>query len=512
MDRGNGSRFAERLAAVLMRREIAVFVPAIGLAGFWFGGEAMLLLALTALGVAWVTRPLPIPSEELEGRATDGVTGLPLRAEAEERLDELLQEATRHGRGTACLVIGLDHPERWLRQVSRTEFDEIVWRTSERLRSAVRDGDHIARIGETRFAIGLKPTPKPDLESMIQLATRVQTAAEAPLSIHARSVALTVHIGFCLMSRSPGQSGATLLGAAEVAADEAMRNGPSGVRAYSPELQRSAQTRSALSSEIGAALEGGQIVAFFQPQLSTDTGQVSGMQAVPRWLHRERGVLTETDILPAVETAGLLTRLAEVMLFQSFSALRDWDRAGEPIGPVALGLSPELMSNPKLADRLRWEFDRFEIAPEKICLILPQSVVSRLNEDLIEHNLSACTQIGCQIELAGFGDGPASVSSIRRSSAQRLRIHRSFVARVDRDPEQQRLVSAIITMAEGLGLRTVAEGVTTLGEHAMLAQLGCNHVQGRAIAAPMPLDETFDWLQRHRDKLASTHIFGRRGS
>ena len=504
------TRLAERMASVVMRREIAVFLPAIGLAGLWFGAEAMGLLTATALGVAWVTRPLPAPLEDPEAQVMDGITGLALRPEAESQMEVLLREARQSARGTACLVLGIDEPERWERRVSRAEFDEIIWRTAERIRSAVRDCDQIARIGETRFAILLKPTPRPDLESMIQLSARLQSATEAPLSIHARSVILTTYVGFCLMSRSPEMSGAHMLASADIAAEEAMRNGPSGVRAFSPELNKAAQTRSALSAEIGDALENGQIVAFFQPQLSTDTGLVSGLQAVPRWLHRERGILTETDILPAIDSAGLRTRLAEVMLYQSFGALRDWERAGEVVGAVSLPVSPELMTNPKLAERMRWEFDRFEIEPGRIRLILPQSVLARLNEDLIEHNLSACAKIGCKIELSGFGYGPASVDALRRSSAQRLRIHRSFVARVDRDPEQQRLVSAIITMAEGLGMETLAEGVGTLGEHAMLSQLGCDQVQGRAISAPIPLEETFGWLQRHRDKLASAPDFSRR--
>lgn len=504
------TRLAERMASVVLRREIAVFLPAIGLAGLWFGADAMGLLAATALGVAWVTRPVPLLTEDPESAVLDGVTGLPLRPEAESKMEALLREARQTARGTACLVLGIDEPERWQRRVSPSEFDEMIWRTAERIRGAVRDGDVIARLGDTRFAIMLKPTPRPDLESMIQLSARLQAATEAALSVHGRTISPTTHVGFCLMSRSPELSGRHMLDSAEIAAQEAMRNGPSGVRAFSVELQKSAQTHSALSAEIGDALEGGQIVAFFQPQLCTDTGMVSGLQAVPRWLHRERGILTEADIVAAVDAAGLRVRLAEVMLFQSFGALREWDRAGEATGPVSLPVSPELMANPKLAERLRWECDRFEIVPDRIRLILPQSVLTRLNEDLIEHNLSACATLGCRIELSGFGYGPASVDALRRSSAQRLRVHRSFVARVDRDPEQQRLVSAIITMAEGLGMETVAEGVGTLGEHAMLSQLGCNHVQGRAIAAPMPLEETFGWLQRHRNKVVAAPDFGRR--
>lgn len=510
MAKTGGPKIMRKAGPILLRWELAVFVPAIALAGLWFGAEALILVAATALSVAWVTRPLPAPTDGMLHHAHDGATALPLRAEAMTIMDALVQEATQSARGTTCLVIGLDEPQILARQINHHEFDHVMRCVVERLRGALRDSDRIARLEGARLAILLKPTPRADLESMIQLSVRLQSAVEAPLSIAARTITVSCHIGFCMMSRTPDQTGAAMLDAAETAADEARRNGPSGIRAYSPEVQKTAHTRSALSSEIAGALENGDVVAFFQPQLSTDTGAVSGMQAVPRWMHRQRGVLLETEILPAIDSERLRVRLAEVMLFQSFHALREWDRAGIVLGAVSLPVSPDLMANPKMADRLRWEFDRFEITPGRMRLVLPQNVMAQIDEEVIAHNLMACAEMGCGIELAGFGLGPTSVSSIRRSAAQRLRIHRSFVARVDCDPEQQRLMAAIISMAEGLGLETLAEGVGTLGEHAMLSQLGCNHVQGKAIATPMPLEEIHDWATRHRAKLDATPQINRK--
>ena len=507
-----GTRLAKAHAGpILMRREMVAFLPAVALAGLWFGLQAMVLLGATALIVAWMTRPLAVPDEE-EEILRDGVTGLPLRAEAEEILGGLMREAATTTRATACLVLGFDEPDILTRQTTRFEYDEVLQRTADRLRGALRECDRVARLDGPRFAILLKPTPRPDLESMIQLSARLQNACEEPISIAARSITASCHVGFCLMKRAPEPTGKALLAAAEVAAEEARRNGPSAIRAFSSEVQHATQARNALSGEVAEALENGQITAYFQPQLSTDTGEISGMQVVPRWLHRERGVLTEVDILPAADSPQFRHRLAEVMLYKAFGALREWDRSSEPMGPVSLPLSPELMTNPKMAERLKWEFDRFEIAPGRIRLVLQQALSSQLDEEVIGHNLAALNRLGCQIELAGFGAGPASVLSIRRAGARRIRVHRSFVTHVDRDPEQQRLVAAIISFADGLGLETIAEGVATIGEHAMLAQLGCSHVQGRAIAMPMPLEETLPWIARHRAKLAETPQITRRGA
>jgi EAL domain-containing protein (putative c-di-GMP-specific phosphodiesterase class I) len=109
--------------------------------------------------------------------------------------------------------------------------------------------------------------------------------------------------------------------------------------------------------------------------------------------------------------------------------------------------------------------------------------------------------LGCRIDLDDFGTGHASITSIRRFGVNRIKIDRSFVIKADRDPEQQRMISAILTMAERLGVDTLAEGVETVGEHVILAQLGCNHVQGFGIAHPMPVDQTVDWIQAHNVKL-----------
>lgn len=497
-----------RSGPVLMRREMVAFLPAIGLAALWFGLEAMLLVTATALAVGWMTRPIAVPQPEEASEAS--APPVSARAEATQILQDILHDAQQRRRSTACLVIGFDSARGLKRQLAPHEFEDLLDISHDRITTALREGDRVIRIDQARFAVLLKPTQNPNLESLIQLSGRLQSTLETPFSISQRTVAPSVHIGFCLMTRAPEPGGASLLGAAEQAADEAERNGPGAIRAYSSEIRSRTRARSELTQEIGAALEGGKIIPFFQPQLCTDTGQISGVQALPRWMHPSRGVLTEQDILPAVDAAGLRSRFSEVMLFECFNALHEWDKCGENFGPVGLPVSAETLANPKLSERLKWELDRFSIAPAKLCLILQQNVLGQLGEEVVSQNLQACAKLGCIIELAGFGNGPASITNIRRSAAQRLRIHRSFVAHVDQDPEQQRLVAALIAMADGLGLTTLAEGVQSISEHAMLAQLGCQHVQGRAISSPMPLEESFDWAARHRAKLQATPRLNRR--
>jgi len=294
-----------------------------------------------------------------------------------------------------------------------------------------------------------------------------------------------------------------MLGAAESAAIEARRNGPGALRSYTLEMQRAQSTRHSLRSEIEAALDEGQIIAHFQPQVSTDTGEVTGFEALARWQHPERGLLPPAEFLEALRSAGLSERLSEVMIHQSLMALRDWDKEGMAVPNVAVNFSSDELRNPRLAEKLKWELDRYDLAAPRLTVEILETVVADTANDVIVRNIAALAELGCGIDLDDFGTGHASIANIRRFAVSRIKVDRSFVTRVDEDREQQKMIAAILSMAERLGLETLAEGVETIGEHAMLAQLGCDHVQGYSVGRPMALADTAAWMQRHRQRLAT---------
>jgi EAL domain-containing protein (putative c-di-GMP-specific phosphodiesterase class I) len=146
-------------------------------------------------------------------------------------------------------------------------------------------------------------------------------------------------------------------------------------------------------------------------------------------------------------------------------------------------------------ERIAWELDRYGLTADRLVVEVLETVVATRSEDAVIRNLSGLARLGCCLDLDDFGTGHASISSIRRFSIERIKIDRSFVSRLDQDPEQGRMVGAILTMAERLGLDTLAEGVETEGERQMLTRLGCGHVQGFGIARPMPFDETVAWIR-----------------
>ncbi len=494
----------------IRRPELMVFLPALTLAAFWLGGERMLVLTalatplLFAIGGAFrfptgTSAPMP-----------DALTGLAMRPQIVTLMDDVLRDAPVSGMTTACFVVQFDEAATILDRHGRAAQTEILGRGVERICAALRAGDTVARLEGGGFAIALGRLRRFDLESAVQLCARLQSALAPPISLNGARLYVTSSIGFCLGERAPAQTGAALLDAAQVAADEALRNGPGGIRVFAPDMTRTRTDRDSQRAELEAALDEGQIRAFFQPQVSTDTGAISGFEALARWYHPERGLIPPMEFLPAIEDCGLGDRLGEVMVYNALLALTRWDKAGYKVPTVAVNFSKSELRNPALAAKLKWELDRFDLAPERLTVEILETVVAQTDNDVIVANIAAIAQMGCGVDLDDFGTGHASITSIRRFAVRRIKIDRSFVTRVDEDREQQKVMSAILSMAEQLGMETLAEGVETPGEHAMVAQLGCGHVQGFGIARPMPVDETMDWIARHLARQTVAPRIGKR--
>ena len=212
-------------------------------------------------------------------------------------------------------------------------------------------------------------------------------------------------------------------------------------------MQQLSATRSQLKEEITSALNNGQIKAWFQPQISTDTGQVVGFEALARWVHPSKGVIPPAEFLSMIEELNLLERLAEVMTLQSLKAIQAWDRAGLVIPQVGVNFAGPELSNPKLVEKISWELDRFDLQPERLAVEVLETVVARSPDDIVTRNICKLGELGCKIDLDDFGTGHTSIASIRRFSVSRIKIDRSFVMKSDLDPEQQRMISAILTMA-----------------------------------------------------------------
>ncbi len=473
---------------------------------FWLGGFPAIAGVAAALPIALIIAAA-VSDNALTRR--DGLTGLVLRDGLIRQMETNLSHAARHGKATGALVIEIDRYKLLEERLERSSVERILSVTAQRLQGALRDADVAARLDGPDFGVALAPVRRLDLETVIQLAGRLQRTLADPIADHGTNIYITVSIGFSLASRLSNPTGETVIQAATLAMIEAQRSGPSGIRSYSDAMKARITSRNILTEEVADALQKGEINAFFQPQISTRSGEITGFEALARWHHPERGLIPPVEFLPALAQAGLMDRLGERMIRDSLAAVRHWEDQGFNIPRVGVNFSSEELHDPRLVDRIGWELDRFELTPDRLVVEVLETVVAGRSEDVVIRNLSGLARLGCCLDLDDFGTGHASITSIRRFSIERIKIDRSFVTRIDEDPEQQKMVAAILTMAERLGLDTLAEGVETAGERAMLAKLGCGHVQGFGIARPMPMHETDNWIRSYvvrKGEAPSTHL------
>ena len=486
------------------------FLPALSLAGFWLGGEAVLVaVALGLPAIYSVVYPHGVHRAEHLAR-------LPLSSDlvdissAQAMAEQVVERARTANLSTACFMIEAEGLDTIGRRSGNDSVEVLRDMILGRLRGMLRRDDSAVRVGDSRFMVLLGPSLRHDLETMLTLAARFQRGLEEPLETGTGTHFLSVSLGFHAVPASvTDATGSRLVDAAQTALSEAMANGPSAIRAWSDSMRAERSARLSLLGEIDRALARGQIQPWFQPQICTSTGKISGVEALARWIHPERGIIPPGQFLGALEEAGQMDRLGEVVLQHSLTALRGWDEAGIDIPRISVNFSGTELRNPQLVERIKWELDRFGLMPGRLGIEVLETVIADSPEGVVARNIMELSDLGCHIDLDDFGTGHASITALRRFPVNRLKIDRSFVSHVDRDEEQRRMLAAILGLADRLGLETLAEGVESVGEHALLAQLGCDHVQGFGIARPLPLEKVADWARAHTARIAEAQNLGR---
>lgn len=484
----------------------------------WVLGAALLLGAKAALACALVIPfaqalgfwGLTRAKSQAPPGVRDPVTGLPSRMDMEALVTSRLAAAPTGDMTTACIVMDIDGFHAFNDRWGRAAGDELLRMCAGRLQSVLRPEDYLCRLEADAFAVFLAPSPGLDFDAVLSVTERLQVALADPVLIDGVSSYCSACAGIALRRHvTPGDMsiGEALLRAADRAMVEARSTGPAAYQVYSAKMHAVARASHSLADEVTAALERGEIKAWFQPQVSSDGTKVTGMEALARWHHPEKGPIPPAAFLPAIEAAGRSERLSDAMLANALTALRDWDTAGIQVPQVGVNFAANELRSPRLVEKVTWELDRFGLAPDRLAIEVLETVVSQGDDDLLLRNLAQLRDLGCRIELDDFGTGAAAITSIRRFGVTRIKIDRSFVTHLDKDPDQARLCEAIVTLAGQLEIDVLAEGVETLSEQACLHQMGCAHVQGFGIARPMPGPDALAWLIDHQHRQAAAYQF-----
>lgn len=486
---------AQSVARLVLQPLHLAFLPAIILGGVWFGPAGALAVAAIALPVVAVATA---GGTDRSAALRDPLTGLEGEADLLSILSKDLARTDRHAHPSGLFVIDIVNLAEISARHGQEAADTALVTVSQRICAAIREADRCARLSDGKLAVLARRPKNLSTAGALTMGNRLMDAVQAT-SIPWGSGALTVDlaIGAVLDSQCVKPSADGLLASAHLALAETAHDAAGKVQVYSEDMKQSLDTRRDLAAELRHAFEDGQIEPWYQPQVCAHSGRVTGFEALARWQHPDRGVIPPMEFLSAIETAGLMARLGDTMLFHALAALRAWDRAGLVVDTVGVNFSSTELRDPKLVDRVRWELDRFDILPERLCVEILETVVAGDASDVICRNVEALSKMGCRIDLDDFGTGHASITNIRRFAVTRLKIDRSFVTGIERDAEQRKLAGAILSMAQQLELQTLAEGVETPGAQEVLTSMGCDFVQGFGIGRPMPFEDTIGWIKAH---------------
>ncbi len=410
----------------------------------------------------------------------DALTDLPNRLLLRERLTEALAHVERSQR-LAVLYLDLDLFKNVNDSLGHTTGDELLRAVAGRLRDCVRETDTISRVGGDEFCI--IQTDISDATDAERLAGRIAEAIRAPYDLHGHLVMIDASIGIAL-APADGTDANELLKNADMALYGAKADGRGAFRFFEPHMDARMKERRALELALRQAFDNGEFELHYQPILNLEEGEVRCCEALLRWHHPQRGMISPADFIPIAEEIGLVSTLGEWVIRRACEDAAQW-----PINVgVAVNLSPSQLTSKNLLPTVVSSLASSRLPAERLELEITEAVLMQNSETTLRmlHQLRA---LGIRISMDDFGTGYSSLSYLRSFPFDKIKIDRCFIKSLGTDPESDAIVRAVAELADSLGMTTTAEGVETRQQFDFVRRLGCNDIQGWFHSRAMPVHE-----------------------
>jgi diguanylate cyclase (GGDEF)-like protein len=419
----------------------------------------------------------------------DRLTGLPNRALYIDRGRQALLAATRRGERVGVLVVDVDRFKEINDTLGHRYGDELLRQVEPRLRSALRAGDTVARLGADEFGVLLADVSGTD--GATDVANRVRQAIEQPFVVDDVPVAVEATVGLALFP-DHAENIDDLLQKADVALHTA-KSAKVGWQLYAPRPDEYTRPRLTLLPELREALATDQLVLHYQPLLELTTERVTSVEALVRWRHPSRGLLPPVDFLPVAEQTGLIHSLTRYVLDEALRECRTLRASGFDLG-VAVNLSARSLGSNELASQVQELLGKHEVPPSALTLELTESAIMSDPFRAVVV-LSELRRMGVRLSIDDFGTGYSSLAYLKRLPVTEIKIDRSFVSNVAADDDDAAIVLSTIQLAQSLRLDVVAEGVETADTFEALTAFGCRRVQGYFLARPLSGGALKQWLR-----------------
>ena len=463
------------------------------------------VLALVALGLTWLMTTLETrlhgtmqglstslrqAHNELEKASSrDALTQLPNRQQFEERLASAVTRADRDNRRLALLYIDIDGFKPINDSFGHGSGDVVLRAIGERLHMLARQTDAMARVGGDEFLMLLEGSP--DEGSAALVAARVLKTLSEPYSLGEREVSISCSIGIVFYPDGAGQS--KLIAHADAAMAAAKRAGGSTYCFFEARMDADAREQVDLLRDLRRALEQKELELYYQPKIDAKSGQPTAVEALLRWHHPVRGLITPGHFIPVAERFGLIGALGNWVIEEACRQAGAWREQGLNIR-VAINLSVHQLRQDDLVERLQTALRRNGIEPETLTCEITESVAMEDGRST-QAAFHRIARAGIRLSIDDFGTGYSSLSYLRQLPAEELKIDRSFIMDLESGADARSIVDAVVKLAHALSLKVVAEGVDTARQCEILLALGCDELQGFLFARPMSAKHLLEWVR-----------------
>ena len=423
----------------------------------------------------------------------DALTGLPNRVLLGQRLDAAMAQARRSGQRLAVLYLDLDGFKEVNDRHGHEVGDQLLMALAVRMRDVMREGDTLARLGGDEFVAVLHGHDEPDPHSRLPAVSRVLAAAAQAVPVGALSLQVSASVGVTTFPQAEEVDADQLLRQADQAMYQAKLLGKNRFHLFDAEQDRSVRGHHESLEHIRQALAQRELVLHYQPKVNLRTGRVIGAEALIRWQHPERGLLSPAAFLPVIEDHPLAIEVGEWVIDTALSQMAAWRRQGLDL-PVSVNVGARQLQQGDFVERLRTLLAAHpHTRPGDLELeVLETSALGDLAR--ISLVIESCKDLGVGFALDDFGTGYSSLTYLKRLPVDMLKIDQSFVRDMMEDPDDLAILEGIQGLAKAFHRQVIAEGVETVDHGEMLLYLGCELAQGYGIARPMPADALPDWV------------------
>ena len=424
----------------------------------------------------------------------DRLTGLSNRALFMDRLERAFARLERHPKLLfAVLFLDFDRFKNINDSLGHLAGDQLLKAIAQRLQECLRPGDTVSRFGGDEFALLLEDVN--DLSGATLVAERVQNAMKQPFQLGTQQVFSSASIGIAL-GHGDYERAEDLLRDADMAMYRAKARGKARHEVFDAEMHTRAVALLQLETDLRWAIERGEFRLYYQPIVKLDGGNIVGFEALIRWQHPQRGLVSPAEFVPIAEETGWIVPIGKWVLEEAYAQLARWQAEVGLAKPLSMSvnLSGKQFSQPDLISIIESVLRESAIAPGNLKLEITESAIME-DAQTVTNRLLELRELGVKLGLDDFGTGYSSLSYLHRFPLDTLKIDRSFVARLLEDGENREIVRTIVTLGKNLGMDVVAEGVEEAQQLRDLRGLDCQHGQGYFFARPLPADEAFDILR-----------------